>query len=52
MSNFKLPAIPKKNDLLYFLRNDKKNKQKKINFSLLEGIGNCSVDNLFSEYEL
>ena len=52
LSNFRLPYTPKKAELLNFLRNDKKNKFKKINFSLLEGIGNCSIDNLLTEDEL
>ena len=35
-----------------FLSNDKKNKLNKINFSLLNGIGDCTIDNLLSENEL
>lgn len=52
LSNFSLPFIPKKSDLLPFLMNDKKNKTGKINFNLLTNIGTCSVDNLFSANEL
>ena len=52
LSNFGLPYTPAKSDLLNFLRNDKKNFEGKINFSLLEGIGNCTINNLFSEDEL
>ena len=52
LSNFTLPYNPAKNKLIQFLLNDKKNKAGKINFSLLEGIGNCSIDNLFSTNEL
>ena len=52
LSNFKLPYTPAKLEILKFLKNDKKNKNKKINFSLLHGIGNCTIDNLFNENEL
>jgi 3-dehydroquinate synthase len=52
LSNFGLPYMPNKKKLIYFLRNDKKNKHKKISFSLLEGIGNCTIDNLLNEDEL
>ena len=52
MSNFKLPDIPAKKELIKFLRNDKKNKLNKINFSLLNGIGDCTINNLLSENEL
>jgi|TARA_B110000116_G_C16789003_1_gene562621 3-dehydroquinate synthase len=52
LSNFRLPHNPTKNQLLKFMRNDKKNLDEKINFTLLDGIGNCSLDNLFSEDEL
>lgn len=52
LSNFKLPYTPNKNELLKFLENDKKNQSKKINFSLLEGIGDCTIDNLFTQDEL
>ena len=52
LSNFSLPYTPSKSNLLNFLRNDKKNFEEKINFSLLEGIGNCTINNLFSEDEL
>ena len=52
LSNFALPYTPKKNNLHKFLINDKKNKDEKINFSLLNKIGNCTIDNLFSTDEL
>lgn len=51
-SNFSLPHLPKKSELLAFLANDKKNKDGKISFSLLNQIGECSVDHLFSADEL
>ena len=52
LSNFGLPYTPSKMELLKFLKNDKKNKAEKINFSLLNGIGNCTIDNLLTEDEL
>jgi len=52
LSNFGLPYTPPKSDLLNFLRNDKKNKEEKINFSLLNIIGDCTINNLFLEDEL
>ena len=52
LSNFALPYTPKKSSLHKFLINDKKNQHGKINFTLLNGIGNCSLDNLFSLDEL
>ena len=52
LSNFALPHTPKKSYLHKFLLNDKKNQEGKINFSLLKGIGNCTIDNLFTEDEL
>jgi len=52
LSNFRLPYTPPKSDLLNFLRNDKKNKEEKINFSLLNIIGDCTINNLFLEDEL
>ena len=52
LSNFALPFTPKKSYLHKFLINDKKNKDGKINFTLLNGIGNCSFDNLISLDEL
>jgi 3-dehydroquinate synthase len=52
IKNFQLPDIPSKNKLMKFLINDKKNKEAKINFTLLNGIGNCTIDNLFTEDEL
>ena len=52
LSNFALPYTPNKTYLHKFLLNDKKNQNGKINFTLLNGIGNCSIDNLFSINEL
>ena len=52
LSNFALPYTPKKSSLHKFLINDKKNQNGKINFTLLNGIGDCSFDNLFSLDEL
>ena len=52
LSNFALPHCPSKSEIAKYLTNDKKNKSKKINFSLLSQIGNCSIDNLFSIDEL
>ena len=52
LSNFALPYTPNKTYLHKFLLNDKKNQNEKINFTLLSGIGNCSIDNLFSINEL
>ena len=52
LSNFALPHCPSKSEIAKYLTNDKKNKSKKINFSLLSGIGNCSINNLFSIDEL
>ena len=52
LSNFALPYTPKKSNLHKFLINDKKNQDGKINFTLLNRIGNCSFDNLFSLDEL
>ena len=52
LSNFGLPYTPKKSYLHKFILNDKKNQEGKINFSLLKGIGNCTIDNLFTEDEL
>ena len=52
LSNFALPYSPKKNNLHKFLINDKKNQEGKINFSFLNKIGNCTIDNLFSTDEL
>ena len=52
LSNFSLPYTPSKSSLLNFLRNDKKNFEEKINFSLLNTIGDCTINNLFSEDEL
>ena len=52
LSDFALPHCPSKSEIAKYLTNDKKNQSKKINFSLLSGMGNCSIDNLFSIDEL
>lgn len=52
LNHFTLPYIPNKTKLLKFLKNDKKNKSKKINFSLLNRIGSCTIDNLLTEDEI
>ncbi len=52
LSVFKLPTLPKKEELLLFMKNDKKNSEAKINFSLLDGIGSCTFNNLFLADEL
>ena len=52
LSNFQLPHFPSKSELLSFMKNDKKNLDGKISFSLLKEIGNCTINNLFSEDEL
>ena len=52
LKNYQLPDLPKKNKLLSFLQKDKKNIHRQVNFSLLNGIGNCTVDNLFKINEL
>ena len=52
LSNFALPYTPTKSHLHKFLINDKKNQNGKINFTLLSGIGNCSIDNLLPINEL
>ena len=52
LSSFSLPHCPNKSDLIKYLKNDKKNSDGKISFSLLKKIGNCTIDNLFSEDEL
>jgi len=52
LSNFALPYTPKKSYLNKFLLNDKKNQNEKVNFSLLQSIGICTIDNLFAENEL
>ena len=52
LSNFQLPHFPSKSELLTLMRNDKKNLDEKINLSLLKEIGDCTIDNLFSDNEL
>ena len=52
LKNFQLPDLPKKNKLFSFMQKDKKNAHEQVNFSLLNGIGNCTVDNLFKINEL
>ncbi len=44
---FQIPELPPKHEIIDLMKGDKKNKDGKINFSLLNGIGNCSIDNLF-----
>ena len=44
-SNFNLVDCPSLNQLLPFLKNDKKNEHDNINFSLLDDIGSCSYNN-------
>ncbi len=51
-NNFQLPDMPKKDKLFNFIKQDKKNFSERVNFSLLNGIGNCTVDNLFKINEL
>ena len=46
-SAYCLPKTPSLNKLKKFLVYDKKNKKNKLNFSLLNGIGNCTYDNFF-----
>ena len=52
LSNFELPYFPNKSDLIQFMLNDKKNHSGKINFSLLDSIGNCVIDQLFPADEI
>ena len=52
LENFDLPHLPPKSSLIKFMKNDKKNQDGKISFSLLKGIGSCTINNLFSENEL
>ena len=52
LSNFELPYTPSMSKIRDFLKNDKKNRKNKINFSLLKGIGHCTINNLFEENEL
>ena len=52
LSNFALPHCPSKSEIAKYLTNDKKIQSKKINFSLLSTIGDCSINNLFSINEL
>lgn len=52
LSNYELPHSPPKDQLISLMLNDKKNKQGRINFSLLKGIGDCSINNLFNADEL
>ena len=46
---FKIKDI---NKLIYYMRNDKKNKSKMINLILLKNIGNPVLNNLYSENDL
>ena len=52
LSNFELPYFPNKSDLIQFMLNDKKNHSGKINFSLLDSIGNCVIDQLLPADEI
>ena len=52
LSNFALPHFPPRGDIVRFIMHDKKNKDDKINFSLLDGIGTCSIDHFFTADEL
>ena len=52
LSNFKLPYFPNKKKLAKYLKFDKKNKDKKVNFSLLKEIGKCEFDVLIKTNEL
>ena len=47
-SNFNLVDCPSLEQLLPFLKNDKKNEHDNINFSLLDAIGSCSYNNNLS----
>lgn len=47
-SNFNLVDCPSLEQLLPFLKNDKKNEHDNINFSLLDDIGSCSYNNELS----
>lgn len=49
---FKIPELPSKDKIIDLMVGDKKNKDGKISFSLLNGIGNCTIDNLFIPDEL
>ena len=50
-SNFNLVDCPSLEQLLPFLKNDKKNEHDNINFSLLDDIGYCSYNNKISIVE-
>ena len=52
LANFDLPNLPAKKELIKFIKNDKKNKDCKISFSLLKNIGDCTTNNLFQLDEL
>tara|TARA_B100001540_G_C15760658_1_gene621507 strand:+ start:69 stop:1067 length:999 start_codon:yes stop_codon:yes gene_type:complete len=52
LTNFILPKIPVKENLKKYLLHDKKNQKKYINFSLLNKIGDCTINNLFTIDEL
>ena len=51
-SNFNLVDCPSLQQLLPFLKNDKKNENGNINFSLLKGIGSCSYNEELSKEKL
>tara|TARA_B100001093_G_scaffold383885_1_gene369597 strand:+ start:29406 stop:30407 length:1002 start_codon:yes stop_codon:yes gene_type:complete len=50
--NFELPSFPNKKKLSKYLKFDKKNKDMKVNFSLLKEIGQCEFDVLIKSDEL
>ena len=52
LSNFELPYFPNKKNLTKYLKFDKKNKDMKVNFSLLKEIGKCEFDVLIKTNEL
>ncbi len=52
LSNFELPFLPKRKELIKYLIQDKKNKDDKINFSLLDKIGSCCINVLIDKNEL
>ena len=51
-SNFDLADCPSLDQLLPFLKNDKKNDNDNINFSLLDDIGSCIYNNELSIEEI
>lgn len=47
-----LPTKPQMEPLLHLMKMDKKNESKNINFSLLNGIGSCQINNEVAETEI